>query len=235
MIPTRLPLQITPDAIVRWLDNVFSRIVTDFQGIAPNLLYALIYLVVGFLAAMLVSRTVVRVTRRMGLDELAEDSPIGEFLPGRDLSRLLGQFASLYIYLLVGLLVMEELGIGRVAAAFNGAVEFLPTAIIAVLVVVLGFWLADLVEDRMSDSELGDGQVGALFGAAVQVFVYLIAIAVGFGALASSTGAGGIAFPIIQAFALGFAIALGLAVGWVSKDHLAGAVDGDTDQDDADE
>ena len=230
VIPLQDNFEITATPLIRWLDNAFSRVVTDFQGIAPNLLYALVYLVVGFLAAKFVSGTVVKVTRRMGLDEMAEDSPVGEFLPGRDLSQLLGQFATLYIYLLVGLLVMQELGIGRLAAAFNGAVEFLPTAIIAAIVVALGFWLADLVEDRMSDSELGDGQVGALFGAAVQVFVYLIAIAVGFGALASSTGAGGIAFPIIQAFALGFAIALGLAVGWVSKDHLAGAVEGDGDE-----
>lgn len=231
MIPLQDNFEITPTPLIRWLDNVFSRIVTDFQGIAPNLVYALIYLVVGFLVAKFVSGTVVKVTRRMGLDQMAEDSPIGEFLPGRDLSRLLGQFTTLYIYLLVGLLVMRELGIGQVAAAFNGAVEFLPTAVIAAIVVALGFWLADLVEDRMSDSELGDGQVGSLFGAAVQVFVYIIAIAVGFGALASSTGAGGIAFPIIQAFALGFAIALGLAVGWVSKDHLAGAVASEDDGD----
>lgn len=231
VIPLQENFELTPTPLIRWLDNVFSRIVTDFQGIAPNLLYALIYLVVGFLVAKFVSGTVEKVARRMGLDDMAEDSPVGEFLPGRSLSDLLGQFATLYIYLLVGLLVMRELGIGRVAAAFDGAVEFLPTAVIAVVVVALGFWLADLVEDRMTDSELGDGQVGALFGAAVQVFVYLIAIAVGFGALASSTGAGGIAFPIIQAFALGFAIALGLAVGWVSKDHLAGAVEGGSSDD----
>ncbi|MFD1646161.1 mechanosensitive ion channel family protein [Haloarchaeobius litoreus] len=230
MISLQSNFEITPTPLIRWLDNVLSRIITDFQGIAPNLVYALIYLVVGFLVAKFVSGTVVKVTRRMGLDEMAEDSPLGELLPG-DLSRLLGQFATLYIYLLVGLLVMQELGIGRLAAAFNGAVEFLPTAIIAAIVVALGFWLADLVEDRMADSDLGDGQVGSLFGAAVQVFVYIIAIAVGFGALASSTGAGGIAFPIIQAFALGFAIALGLAVGWVSKDHLAGAVESDDEDD----
>jgi hypothetical protein len=236
-----VPLEITIDAIVRWLDGVGRQLIGDAQGLAPHLAYAVIIGVIGFVAAGFVEDVVTSLAQKVGVDDLVEGSLLGDSLLAdvESPSALLGYIAAIYVYLLTALLIASELALGRVAAALNGVVGFLPTAIVAIVVVGVGFWLADVVEERVSAAAPDDGgRVGELFGLALQVFVYLIAVAVGFGVFAGTSGGAGFAIPIVQAFALGFALAFGLAIGWGAKEYLdadaLGSSDDDTESKDTD-
>jgi hypothetical protein len=214
-------------------DGVEDRLIADINAIIPNLAYAILIGLLGFVAAQLVGGRVSRFLNRLELNEPFEDSVVGDMLLSerRTIGDLVGTVVSVYIYALTGLLIASNLNLGRVSVALNGVLEFVPTALVAFAVLAIGFWLADIVEARVAATAADNGgHVGELFGLALQVFVYLIAVAVGFGVFAGTSGGAGFAIPIVQAFALGFALAFGLAIGWGAKEYMdAGDMAGSAD------
>jgi len=228
-----VPLNITADAIVNWLDNVGARLVVDAQGLTPHIIYAALFIAGGYVAAILVKRVIRELAADLNLDALVRRTALGDrmFDEEQSVGEILGTIVTLYIYLVVALLVANELALGPFAAALNGVIGFLPTAAVALAIIALGFWIADAAEQRVS-AATPDGQshIGAVFGLALQVFVYLVAVVVGFGVFAGTSGGGGFALPIVQAFTLGFALAFGLAIGWAAKEYI-GTGDDESDGD----
>lgn len=204
-------------------EDVGDKIITDINGLLPNILYAVVIAVLGFVAATIISGRVAGFINRMDVSERANDSVFGDMFLGerQRLGDLVGTLVSLYIYLLTAFLIANELQLGRVAGALDGVIGFIPTAALALLVIGVGIWLADLVKDRVADSapEGGD-RMGEMFGLGIQAFVYLIAVIVGFSVLAGTSGGAGFAIPIMQVFALGFALAFILAIGIGAREYL---------------
>lgn len=132
-------------------EDVGDRLIEDINGILPNIVYAIVIAVLGFVAATIIGGRVAGFVNRMDVSERANDSVFGEMFLGerRRLGDLIGTFVKVYIYLLTAFLIANELQLGRVSAALNGVVEFIPTAAVALLVLGVGFWLADLVKDRI--------------------------------------------------------------------------------------
>jgi len=204
-------------------EDVGDRLIEDINGILPNIVYAIVIAVLGFVAATIIGGRVAGFVNRMDVSERANDSVFGEMFLGerRRLGDLIGTFVKVYIYLLTAFLIANELQLGRVSAALNGVVEFIPTAAVALLVLGVGFWLADLVKDRIvATATEGDTRMGEMFGMGLQAFVYLVAVLVAFSVLAGTSGGAGFAVPIMQVFALGFALAFILAIGLGAREYM---------------
>lgn len=204
-------------------DGVEDRLIEDINGLLPNILYAVLIAVIGFVVATVISGRVARFVNRMDVSDAVDDSVFGEMFLGerQRLGDLFGTLTSLYIYLLTAFLIANELQLARVSGALNGIVEFIPTAVLALLVIGIGIWLADLVKDRVvAAAPEGDDSMGEMFGLGIQAFVYLIAVVVGFSVLAGTSGGVGFAIPIMQVFALGFALAFILAIGLGAREYM---------------
>lgn len=204
-------------------DGVDDKLIQDINGLLPHVVYAVVIGLVGFVAATLVEGRLARFVNRMDVADEVQDSTFGElFLTDRRrLGDFLGLLVKVYIYLLTAFLIANELALGRVAAALNGVITFLPTAVVTLVVLAVGFWLADVVKDRVAAATTEDAEgVAEVFGLSIQLFVYVIAVVVAFSVLAGTSGGAGFAIPIMQVFTLGFALAFVLAIGWAAKEYL---------------
>ena len=125
------------------LDSIWGRVADSL----PTLLGALALLVVGFLAAKLLSMVVRNGSRRLGIDRAMRFAGVHALLPSgtaaeQTLSGLLGVLVFWLVMLAFVISAADQLGLAGVSAAVNLVIEFLPRVIGALLVALVGVLLA---------------------------------------------------------------------------------------------
>lgn len=116
----------------------------------PTLLGAIALLIVGYLAAKLLSFLVRKGSKRLGIDRASRFAGVSALLPStgaeQTVSGLLGLLAFWLVMLAFVISAANLLGLAGVAAAVNLLLTFLPRAIGALFVVVMGVLLARLAQ-----------------------------------------------------------------------------------------
>ena len=196
---------------------ILQDIAQNLLAVVPNILKALLVLLVGWIIARLVAGIVRRVLSKIGIDKLAEklneidliSKSSFTFVPSSFLAKLL-----YYIILLVFIMAAAEvLGMAEVSKMVSNIVNYIPQLISAGIVMVFGLLLADFVKNMVLTAckSLGVPSAGIIAGF-VFWFVFLIAIVsalsqagieTSFITIAISTVIGGIVF----AFAIGYGLA----------------------------
>jgi len=126
-----------------------------FAAIAPNLLGALVLLLLGYLLGKLTGWIVQRFLHRLGFDTLAQRAGIQEMLERagtrRHSSDLLGGLAFAFVFLAFTLSAVDALGLTTASAAVTEILLFFPRLAAALLLLILGLvvsrWLASGVRN----------------------------------------------------------------------------------------
>ncbi|MHB9119439.1 MAG: mechanosensitive ion channel family protein [Burkholderiales bacterium] len=170
------------------LDMFLNSLTTFWSQTAafiPQLLGALVLLLLGWIAAKVVRTGMVHLLKIAHFDKLAERTGIDSFLKQGEIELSLSKILSELIYWLVMLIVLvtvtNSLGLHLVADLFNKVVLFIPNIIVAILVLVFGTLLARFVNRLIFaylknigvDSALTISTVSEY---AVQIFVVFVAL-----------------------------------------------------------
>lgn len=158
--------------------GVLDRARDSIGDALPGLMGAIILLVVGLIVAAIAGSLVRRAVFAVGLDDAGErygahDALAGVGLP-RSLSALLGRAVRIGLTVVVVVSAVSMLGLGTLSESLNEVVLFLPKLFVAFALVLVGFVLAQFVDDwvrRATDQmslsgplpQLAQGAVFALF------------------------------------------------------------------------
>jgi hypothetical protein len=206
--------------------NFFERLresVLRLWEFVPSLFGAAVVLTFGYLLARLGQRTVERLLRRVHLNEALEK---GGVRPPLDPSgapvnptRVLANVVFWSLFFLAMLISAEALGIDYLGQAFSELVSYVPSVIAAMVIVILGLVLGDLVAALIAASAgtLNGGPTLARVG---KGGVVLLAIFMSLQELGVATGIVTTAFAILFG---AIALALALSFGLGNRD-LAGEV-----------
>ena len=207
----------------------FADALTGIILLIPRLIGALIILLIGWIIGKIVARIISRIADGVGIDQRTLQTPLGDMMGGNEdaVANTFGKIGAYYIYFLAILAAADVLNIPLLSQFINDAAAYLPALIAGVLIIVVGFIVADFVGDVIQRSASTTGSdAGSMLASAVQVFLYFIVIVVGLdtmqvnveilyifaGALAGGLG-------------LAVAIGLGIAFGLGGRDYVADNID----------
>ena len=209
------------------ISNSVERALTEFFAFLPNLLGAIVILLLGYIVARVVAKLVGKGLQAAGADRTVESGRAGEykqrFAPGFQPSGVIGTIAFWFVFGLTILLAVSALGIEALTEFVGGIVAYLPNVIAAILILLIAIAVAGAV-GGLAQRLLGGTMLGKLVQTVVPVLVITIAL---FMALVQLK----IAIQIVVAtyvivlgsIGLGFALAFGLGGRTVADRMLSGA------------
>jgi len=191
------------------------RVVIEYS---PRAAFATIALALGWVIGRLVGFLIKNIVGKMGLETAFRKASVGRailrggYLPGSFFG-VLGKGA---IYLSAILSALKLLSIPFLTDAVQALIEYLPTLIGGVLIMVAGFtcvdWISEVIEKGTSST-----LQPALLSWLVGILLYFVTMTI---ALAHMRVDVTILYIFAQALAWGLAIALGIALGWNLKDRV---------------
>lgn len=197
---------------------------TELASFIPQLLGAIVALILGWMLAKVARSGVMRVLAMLKFDKATEKSGLEAFMQHADLnisvSAVIGNLVYWLLILVMIVAVANSLGLSMVADLFNKVVLYIPNIIVAILVLVFGTILARfinrLVFAWLNNMEFEGALTVSTFSEyALLVFVFFMALEQLQIANELLTAAFIISF---GAFGLAFAIAFGLgAKDWAAK------------------
>lgn len=206
--------------LAEWSNAVTTAVTDSLTRIVnyiPNLVAAVVVLLIGIIVAWAVKTVVIRVAGYLNLKSVTETVGLDKVFQGKvDLKGLLGD-ASQWIVIIIFLIpALEILNLTQVNEVLQSVVAYIPNVIAAVFIILIGAVVADLVARVVNDTSRTIGAKTA--DVLSDVARYAIIIFVVFAALAQL----GVAADLIERLFTGFvaliAIAGGLAFGLGGQD-----------------
>lgn len=189
-------------------------------GYLPNLIAALVILIIGIIITRLIAMLVEKVLKTIKLDELIRKIDIVQKFEGAGtkviFSKIIAWLVKWFLYIVLLIAVSEILDLGQFTLFLKEIAMYLPNVIVAALILVVGIVLGDFA-DRLIVSILRGTKAkkGPLVGAIAKWAIFIFAILAALIQL-------GVAVTLIQtlftAIIAAIALAAGLAFGLGGKD-----------------
>jgi small-conductance mechanosensitive channel len=187
---------------------------TTFVNYLPQLLGAIVVLIVGYIVAKILDKAITKLLRRTKIDERLATNPGGRFVekvsPGGSPSRLVGGVVFWVIMVFVISSAISTLNIPALTGFMNLVLSYLPNVLAALLIFIVAAAVAGAI-GGLAHRTLGDTPTGRIVGAvapAVVMAIALFMILTQLGIAPVIVTATYIA--LISAIALGAALAFGL-------------------------
>jgi hypothetical protein len=193
--------------------NAFATKITAFL---PELIGAIIIFVVGWIIARLVKMGVEKLLKLVRFDTATEKTGVNKFLKKGEIvkapSEIVGTLVYWFIMILVLIASLDALGLPIVSDMLNSIFLYIPNVVAAIIVLVLGFLMGNLlaavVRTATSNAGLKNAAgLGKLSLYAIVIFaaaIALIQLGIGEEIVVSAFGL------VVGAAALALAIAFGL-------------------------
>ncbi|WP_231190155.1 hypothetical protein [Haladaptatus sp. DYF46] len=198
---------------------------SGFVALIPRLVGAIIILLIGWGIGRGVAAVVRRVAHTIDFDRMVLATPLGRILGGTEeaVSGAFGKLAAWFVYALAILAAANVLAIATLSEWVAVAVSYLPALIAGLLVIVLGFVVADFIGDTIMRTRAATHtDYTTWFVTGTRLFLYFTAIVIGLDTMGIEVG---VLYLFARAFAWGFAAAIaigaGVAFGWGGRDYVA--------------
>lgn len=196
-------------------------------GFFPNLVGALIVLVIGLILGNWAKSGIVKGLQLIRFESWIKDSNFQKFLQKADITQkvedVVGTLVKWFIVLVFFIAAVNILGLTTVSALLGGILGYIPSVISAVIVLAIGVLLAGVVE-RVVKGALAsvDLKTARLMGKIASYLVVTIATLAALSELSIAENFINILFiGFVSMLALGF----GLAIGLGGKDLVAKLLD----------
>jgi hypothetical protein len=209
-----------------WVNTVWLALansLTQFLNFLPKLVAAILIFAIGLLIANLVKAAVTRLLSATQLEPFAERVGMGRVLRsmGTQLTAkdILGEIVRWSIILIFLLPASEVLGLNQLSELIDGIIQFIPNVIIAVLVLMVGAILADILGEIVGGTSHAIGASTANVLAVISkyaVIVFSVLVA-----LSELRVAPELINTLVTGFVAMLALAGGLAFGLGGKDTAA--------------
>jgi small-conductance mechanosensitive channel len=211
-----------------WTETI-NEIQSSLSTWVPSVLGAILLLLVGWLVARIIQAVIARLLHRLGLDRLAERTGIARGLTTigwqRTLSYLLARITYWLILIFFILLALGALGLTDVVtSALNSFFVFLPRLVAAMVIFLVGAFIARIVGDAVTAMTLqSDIPSGRVLGQAVRYSLLLVVVILALDELGvQTTILTTIIIVTVAAIALGLALAFGLGNRQLAHSIMAG-------------
>ena len=200
--------------IVRSLQEALSQ----FFGYLPQLIGAIVILIVGYFVAKILQAVVGRILQGIGFDSWMERAGIKRFFDRAHTRQtpasILGKLVFWFVFIIAIVMATDALGIRQVSAVFSQLIAYIPNIIAAILILILASLLANFVAGLVRGATGMD-----VLGTVAQVAIIVYAV---FAALTQLGIAVQLTAPtfliVLGAIALAAAIAFGFGAQGVARD-----------------
>lgn len=225
--------------ITDWGDAVLVAVtdaLRNFLGFLPQLIGAILVLIIGWIIAGVLAGLLERVLVRVGFERAADSTGISGFVrqSGTDwtVSKVLAEIVKWFIRLIAIQAAASILGMQQISQIINEIVLWLPNLVVALAIVVIGALIARFVAGivRGATSEMGFGNPDLMANIARYAIIAFALIAavdqLGIAATVVQTLFTGLVIAIAGALALAFGLggqqtAARITEGWYQRGQEA--------------
>ncbi|MBK7339409.1 MAG: hypothetical protein IPQ10_07295 [Saprospiraceae bacterium] len=167
------------------ISGFFQNSMQSFVLFLPTIINALLVLIIGWVIAKIVQWIVLRISDAVGIDTLASKSGVQKFLEKRGYKKGISGVAASICFWAIILIVLVNffnlLGMEVVSDLLNQLILFIPNILIACVLIILGFYLAEFVSSLVAGSLEESGfenpeLVGKMVFYAIGIFTLAIAL-----------------------------------------------------------
>ncbi|NKE38035.1 phosphatase [Natronococcus sp. JC468] len=209
--------------------EILSESLSEIGAFLPVIFSAAVILVIGFIIGQRLGDIVAEIVRGFGLRTYIRGTPLENVTTSAGgIGTAAGKLVEYAVYFFALLTAADTLGITALSQLLNDFAAFVPALIGGLLVLVVGVFIADALEDIVASVDAS--RLTTLAGIGVKLLIYYITITIALDTIGFSTAVLTTLFTAaVTAFfgALGVALALAIAigVGWGSKDYVAENID----------
>src|SRR5215207_9276098 len=187
---------------------------STFLSYLPQLVGALIILIIGYIVAKVLQAVVGRVLRAVGFDGWMERGGIKQFFDRAQTratpATVLGKLVFWFVFIIAITMAADALGIRQVSAVLGQLIAYIPSIIAAILILILAALLANFL------SEIVRGAMGSDLLASVARYAIIVYAA--FAALTELGIAVQLTAPTFLIVLGAAALAAAIAFGWGGRD-----------------
>jgi len=143
----------------------------------PNLLAAIIILIIGWILGRILGRVVAEVLDRLGVDDALRKTSAGKKIEQStmNISRLFDLIVRWFIYLIAILAAVSVLQIPALTAAVAAIVAYIPNVVAFILILIVGIILIDWLMDILQNmGEVQSIQGFGLITMLLRAFLYFV-------------------------------------------------------------
>lgn len=193
------------------LSMSFANLWLGVVNFLPNLVVAIIIVLVGWGVGVLFGRVVSQIIKAIKVDEALRRAGVESFLSrgglNLDSGKFLGGLVRWFIILVFLIAALDVLGLSQVTLFLQDILDYLPQVIVAVLILIAAGLVADAMKKIVLSSAMSAGISSAPFLAtATKWAIWIFAVLVALSQL-------GIASGFIQTIFTGLVVALSLGLG----------------------
>lgn len=207
-----------------WVE-LFNRFLEQIVVMTPKILGAIVVLIIGWAVGRGAGAAVSRILDRAGVDDALRKTSIGKAIEksGISIPKFFDILVRVFIYLIAVLAAVNILEIEILSQFMTRVIEYLPSFIAGVFILIFGLMAADFVGDAITaigkEAKIEYARIASTL---VRAIFYLVVIIIGLSTMKIDVS---ILYTIITAAAWGFAGAIaiggGLAIGFGLRDIVA--------------
>jgi hypothetical protein len=165
--------------------NSYYTFIQQIAGFLPSLIGALLILIIGWIIAKIFRAIIVKFLKLIRFNVVTEKAKVDQFLADGGVKKstieIIGSLFYWLIMLIVILTAFNSLGLSAASTLFNQVFLFIPNIIVAVLVLILGLFMANFVSQALvtylKNVEIDNAEsIGKLTNYAIIVFVGSISL-----------------------------------------------------------
>src|SRR5215213_2329305 len=170
-----LMLQSQSEGMFQPLQNALS----TFLSYIPQLIGALIILIVGYIVAKVLQAVVGRVLQGIGFDRWMERGGIKQFFDRAETNQtpasILGALVFWFVFIIAITMAADALGIPQVSVVLAQLIAYIPNIIAAILILILAALLANFIS-RIVRGATGSGLLATVAQYAIIVYAVFAAL-----------------------------------------------------------
>lgn len=203
--------------------EIVKQVLAKFASALPNIIGALLVLLMGWIISKIVSKTLLKVFTRINIDRFADKLNETEFATKANLKVKLSTFLAKLIYFVLMLITLmaatDVLGMLVVSQMVSDLISYLPRLLSALVLFVLGIYLAEFVKNVV---QAACNSLGIPSGKIIASFVfYLIFLTMTISALAQASIETALITSNLTVILGGVVLAFAIGYGFASKDTMA--------------
>lgn len=208
--------------------NAITAFWVKIVGYAPNLIAALIILIIGLFVSKLFAKWISTVLSKLGINGLCDRTGLTDLLNKIGIKSKADELIRKLIYFFLALFVVlttaETLGLERVTGILDDFILYLPKLFGAVLVILIGSFIGHQVRQSVSTTLTNMGmEYGSAVGRVIQLIIFVTTFSLAFGQLQIETQMLNIVLGIVLAtFGVSAAIAMGHGTREVASNIVSG-------------
>lgn len=209
----------SPESFVQGITDSVWNFVAAMINFIPNLIVAAIIFVIGYLMAVVISNILKKALDAIKFEKLLEEHGIEDALWGVKVSPFFVKITKYYLILIFLQAAVSKLELGTLTEFINMVLLYAPAYVGAAVIIVISALVGELVKEKVQDLDSKSKYV-LMTGRAMKFIVVFFGLVMGLSAVGFRTTVLENAFiTVLQAFAYGVALAVGIAFGLGGQDE----------------